>query len=362
MIDRRTASGPLRLRPILKHRVWGGRKLERFGLELPPEGAVGEAWVLADLPESVPEGRTPIVGGAFDGLTLREAIAANPAAILGATPPTSGGDFPLLLKLLDARENLSVQVHPTPRFVDANPGCHVKSEAWIILAAEPGAVIYKGLRPDCRATADTTAFRERVESGAIVEDLHAIEVRPGECHYLPSGTCHALGAGILVAEVQTPSDTTFRVFDWGRTGRELHLDAAVECIFDRGEAASSPAVPAAAAPKKRRGKGEGVPTAPSPAAREQGPLRSALLCESADFTITRLSASADRAVQGPVGRREGATALFVIAGAIDFDDGVGPILAGRAAAIPAAAAPLAATFSPGAAALVIDLPALRHLR
>jgi mannose-6-phosphate isomerase len=217
---------PLAFRPILKERVWGGRGLEALGKRLPEGVLVGESWELADLPESVPEGRSIIANGDLAGTTLREAISGHRAAIAGQCALTPDGGFPLLLKYLDARENLSVQVHPDAAYVRRHPGTHLKSEAWVIVSAAPGAVIYKGLRPGVTA-AD---FARHVRGGEVEGVLNAIAASPGDCHYLPAGTCHALGAGIIVAEIQTPSDTTFRVFDWGRDGRELHVEQALECI------------------------------------------------------------------------------------------------------------------------------------
>ena len=123
-------------------------------------------------------------------------------------------------------DNLSVQVHPDDAYVRRHPEARLKSEAWHILDAQPGSVIYAGLKPGV----DRDSFAQAIEDGTVVDKLVAIPAVPGECHYLPSGTCHALGAGVLVAEVQTPSDTTFRVWDWGRTSRELHIEQALECI------------------------------------------------------------------------------------------------------------------------------------
>lgn len=217
---------PLAFHPILKPRVWGGRSLEALGKSLPDGVAVGESWELADLPESVPEGRSTIANGELAGETLRQAITRHRTEIAGASPLAPDGGFPLLLKYLDARENLSVQVHPDEAFARSHPGAHVKSEAWVIVRAAPGSVIYKGLEPGVTAE----AFARHIRTAEVVGDLHAMKVAEGECHFLPSGTCHALGAGIVVAEIQTPSDTTFRVFDWGRGGRDLHVEEALRCI------------------------------------------------------------------------------------------------------------------------------------
>ena len=225
---------PLLLEPIYKEKVWGGRALERLGRRLPggPETRIGESWELADLGATSASGggggaaRSRVVNGPLAERTLSEVLNDFAPLVTGRTALTPDGAFPLLLKYLDARENLSVQVHPSPDYAAAHPDAHLKSEAWYVVDAEPGAVLYKGVRegttPDALAAA--------IEDGSVPELLVAVPARPGECHYLPSGTCHALGSGIVVAEVQTPSDTTFRVFDWGRSDRELHVERAMACI------------------------------------------------------------------------------------------------------------------------------------
>ncbi len=154
----------------------------------------------------------------------------GPDAIMGHAK-LNHGCFPLLIKFLDAQTDLSVQVHPNEAYAARHTDAHLKSEAWYVLYAEPGAKIYKGVKPGV----DAAAFRAALESGGVEQLLNAIPVRAGDCHYLRSGTVHALGAGILAAEVQTPSDTTFRVFDWNRLGpdgkpRALHVDQAMEVI------------------------------------------------------------------------------------------------------------------------------------
>jgi mannose-6-phosphate isomerase len=217
---------PLVFEPILKKKVWGGRNLAGLGKPLPPDDLIGESWELADLPESIAGGRSVIANGDLAGRSLRDAIAAAPRQIMGGAELSAEGGFPLLLKYLDAGENLSVQVHPDRAYVERHPEAHLKSEAWIVISADHGSLIYKGVKP--QVTAED--FARHITTGEVVDDLIAVEAAPGECHYLPSGTCHALGAGILVAEVQTPSDTTFRVFDWGRTDRQLHVEQALECI------------------------------------------------------------------------------------------------------------------------------------
>ncbi|MBC8201283.1 MAG: class I mannose-6-phosphate isomerase [Planctomycetes bacterium] len=198
---------PLTFEPLLKEKVWGGRTLERFGKQVPDAVSIGESWELADLPASIPDGKSIISNGSLSGRTLDEG-------------------FPLLIKFLDANDNLSVQVHPSEAYAAKHPEAHLKSEAWIILDTTTNGCIYVGLK------AGTTEgdLRNAIANDTVPELLNAINVKKGECYYLPSGTCHALGAGVLVAEVQTPSDTTFRVWDWGRLGREMHVEQAMECI------------------------------------------------------------------------------------------------------------------------------------
>ncbi len=239
---------PLVFKPILKQKVWGGRRLARFGKPLPPGAAIGESWELADLPQSIPDGRSVVTNGPLAGRTLHEVIGDHEQHIMGAATLTDESGFPLLIKFLDACENLSVQVHPSEDYVRKHPQTHLKSEAWVIIAAEPGAVIYRGVKPHVTAE----QFAAHIERGEVADDLIAVPVKTGECWYLPSGTCHALGAGIMVAEIQTPSDTTFRVYDWGRTGRELHVSQALACIRfgEPAEEAESPGLPVQAAGMK----------------------------------------------------------------------------------------------------------------
>ena len=198
---------PRTFEPLLKEKVWGGRSLEQFGKSLPDGVLVGESWEVAALPDTIPNGKSIIDNGPLAGTPLEES-------------------FPLLIKFLDACNNLSVQVHPSTAYAANHPEAHLKSEAWIILDTTPDGTIYVGLK---EGTSEKM-LRKAIQNDSVPELLNAINVKKGECYYLPSGTCHALGGGVLVAEVQTPSDTTFRVWDWGRTGREMHVDQAMECI------------------------------------------------------------------------------------------------------------------------------------
>lgn len=225
---------PFLFKPIYKEKVWGGRTLEKLGRTLPggADTPIGESWELADLAQTSVSGggggseRSVIANGPLAGRTFSDVVKKAGADVLGDVKLTEDGGFPILLKFLDARENLSVQVHPSPAYAAKHDDAFLKSEAWYILAADAGAVIYKGVKPG--VTPDQ--YRKAIEDNTVEELMIAVPVKPGDCHYLPSGTCHALGAGVLVAEVQTPSDTTYRVYDWGRTGRELHVDQAMQCI------------------------------------------------------------------------------------------------------------------------------------
>ncbi len=224
---------PIVLQPILKEKVWGGRRLASLGKQLPAGVNVGESWEVADLDATSASGggggaaRSLILNGALAGKTIRDAGDA-----WGDAAGWSGA-FPLLVKYLDAREHLSVQVHPSPAYAAAHEEAHLKTESWVVLAAEPGSVIYKGLKPG--TSADN--LRAAIEGGTVADVLVSVPAVVGACHTLPSGTVHALGAGVLVAEVQTPSDTTYRVYDWvaeyGRPERELHVEQALaSALFD----------------------------------------------------------------------------------------------------------------------------------
>ncbi len=223
---------PLKFEPIYKEKVWGGRSLEKLGRALPADRAIGESWELVDLATTSASGggggaeHSIITNGPLAGKTISDVIAAHGTELLGRLPLSDSSGFPLLVKYLDANEHLSVQVHPNEAYAAAHADAFLKSEAWYIVDAEPGAVIYKGVRNGVTAE----QFRAAIENNTVEDLVIAVPVEPGQMHYLPSGTCHALGAGILVAEVQTPSDTTFRVYDWGRTERELHVEQALQCI------------------------------------------------------------------------------------------------------------------------------------
>lgn len=228
---------PLKFHPIYKEKVWGSREFEKLGRKLPGSAStrIGESWEVSDLNVSSPSGggggseRSIVSNGHFRGTSLQELIARYGAGLLGRLPLDASGNFPFLLKYLDIRENVSVQVHPTSTYVRSHSEASVKHEAWYIVDAAPGSVVYKGIRKGVtpRQLRSAIASDTDHEVEALLKKLPA---KRGDCHYLPSGTCHAIGAGVLSAEIQSASDTTFRVYDWGRTDRELHIDKAMQCI------------------------------------------------------------------------------------------------------------------------------------
>lgn len=224
---------PLIFDPIYKPKLWGGGRIcSYFNRPKPSDEPIGESWELADLEDD----QSRVATGPARGKTLGGLVAEWGQGLVGGAELFEGR-FPLLIKFLDARQALSVQVHPSEEVARRMGGrVRVKHESWFILDTEPGGVIYHGLEPGVTAE----SFREAMLTGRTEGVLRKIAVRPGDCFHLPSGTAHALGAGVLVAEMQTPSDITYRTYDWGRkdpsTGRprELHLDQAIECIdFDR---------------------------------------------------------------------------------------------------------------------------------
>ena len=217
---------PLTFQPIFKERVWGGRSLERlYRKALPPGRPIGESWEITDRPEAV----SVIANGPLAGKDLRWLTEAHARELLG-TAQAQNGRFPLLIKLLDAREKLSLQVHPPARIaaqLDGEP----KTELWYIADARPGAELYAGLRPGVTRS----ELERKIKEGSVADCFHRLPVKAGDAMFLPSGRVHAIGAGVVIFEIQQNSDTTFRVFDWNRPGldgrpRELHVAQSLQCI------------------------------------------------------------------------------------------------------------------------------------
>lgn len=217
---------PFTFKPILKERVWGGRNLARlYGKELPSDNPMGESWEVTDRPEGV----SLITNGPFAGHDLRWLMENHARELLGDAVPENGR-FPLLVKILDAQDKLSLQVHPPAEKAAALRG-EPKTEMWYVADATPEADIFVGLRKG----ATRAEFESRMKDGSLAECFHRIPVKTGDTMFLPSGRAHALGAGSVIFEIQQNSDTTYRVFDWNRVGidgkpRELHLEQALESI------------------------------------------------------------------------------------------------------------------------------------
>ena len=228
---------PLLFQPIFKERVWGGRNIERlYGKALPAGHPIGESWEITDRTEGI----SVIANGPLAGKTLRWLMEDHRRAVLGKEAAESG-PFPVLIKILDAHETLSVQVHP-PASVAKELGGEAKTEMWLITDAAPGAAIHVGLKNGI----SRNEFEQQIASGTVADALHQIPTKAGDCMFLPSGRLHAIGAGNVLFEIQQNSDTTYRVFDWNRAGldgkpRELHIPQSLASInFDDFEPALIP--------------------------------------------------------------------------------------------------------------------------
>jgi mannose-6-phosphate isomerase len=216
----------LQTEPAFRDYLWGGRKLETvLGKQLPAEGVWAESWEIVDHAEH----QSVVRNGEFAGQSLREISQAHPKWLFGNSRIKH---LPLLLKYLDCQRVLSVQVHPADDYaLRMNPPDLGKTEAWYIVDAEPGAVLYAGLKNGVTRE----RLREAISSGSVEECLHRIEPARGDCVFIPAGTVHALGGGLLVAEIQQASNTTFRLFDWNRVDgngkpRALHVEQSLEVI------------------------------------------------------------------------------------------------------------------------------------
>ena len=235
---------PLRFKPLFQPYLWGGDRLQQeFGKAAEMQPPIAESWEVVDHDD----GQSLVLAGPLAGKTLGDLMQRDGARLLGdelwrrvsdeRVPAHLRGRFPWIFKFLDARLPLSVQVHPNDRQGSRlTPPDLGKTEAWVVLASDPGSRIYAGLAPGV----DADAFRAAVEAGNTESVLHSFEPKVGDCLFIPAGTVHALGAGLLIAEIQQASNTTFRLFDWNRVGadgkpRALHVQQGLEVIdFARG--------------------------------------------------------------------------------------------------------------------------------
>jgi mannose-6-phosphate isomerase len=229
---------PLKFEPIFRSALWGGRRLATLFASAPADGPLAEAWVLSDQGDNL----SRVANGPLAGATLRDLMRDRRRELLGVA--ADGHDeFPLLLKFIDARDRLSVQVHPDDEGAQQLAGApRGKTEAWVVVRAEPGSQIYAGFRPGV----SREQFEAALAACSTEELLYSFEPKVGDCVFLPAGIVHAIGGGLMVFEVQQTSDITFRLHDWGRvdpkTGRprELHVEQALACT----DFASGPRRPA----------------------------------------------------------------------------------------------------------------------
>jgi len=216
---------PLTFEPIFMERVWGGRRLEsEFQKKLPPLKRIGESWEMVDRPEA----QSIVAGGPLRGSTLHQLWTRHREEIFGEVPDTPR--FPLLIKIIDAQEKLSLQVHPAED-VASRLGGEPKSEFWYVADTKETELFLGFRKPITRKQ-----FEETVRDGTVMDYVHKIAVHAGDAIFLPAGRVHAAGAGNLLVEIQQSSDTTYRIFDWNRTDptngkqRELHVERAIQCI------------------------------------------------------------------------------------------------------------------------------------
>lgn len=220
---------PLRCMPIYMEKVWGGRRLSQLmGRPLPDARPTGESWEIS----VHPHGESVIANGPARGQRLSAYIAEAPEAVLGSrVTARHGANFPLLIKYIDAEEALSVQVHPDDAYAQAHGEPRGKTEMWYVVRAEPDAALIVGLEPG--VTADE--FRAALQAGDPAALLHRMPVQAGDSIFIPAGRIHAILPGLLILEIQQNSDTTYRLYDWGRLGldgrpRPLHVEEAMAVI------------------------------------------------------------------------------------------------------------------------------------
>lgn len=221
---------PLKFKPIYKERIWGGRKIETaFGKQLPAGEKIGESWELSGVDGDI----SVVANGQLKGNNLQELTEIYMGDLVGDKVfERYGEEFPLLIKLIDADDNLSIQVHPDDELAAERHQSFGKTEMWYVVGHEAGAQLYLGFNQPV----DRAKYLEYLNAGRLAELLTAYKVEDGDSYFIPAGTIHAIGKGLLIAEIQQTSDITYRVFDWNRVdpktgkGRELHTELALDAI------------------------------------------------------------------------------------------------------------------------------------
>lgn len=222
----------LEFQPIIKRIRWGGTRLRTvLGKEVEGATDAAESWEIVDHGDD----QSIVLDGPWKGRTLTQLVLESGDELMGRNALL--GQFPLLIKFLDANDRLSLQVHPDDaRAKQYNPVENGKTEAWVILSAEPGSRLYAGLKRGV----DRNRLKRALSDGTVEDCLHSFPVTAGDCVFIPAGTVHAIGEGILLAEIQQSSDLTFRLHDWGRVGpdgkpRPIHVAESLDCTdFERG--------------------------------------------------------------------------------------------------------------------------------
>ncbi|EPR12184.1 type I phosphomannose isomerase catalytic subunit [Ruminiclostridium papyrosolvens] len=222
---------PIKFRPVYKDYIWGGRYFEKLGREL-PEGVVAESWEVS----CHKSGLSVVANEEFAGWTLTELIKSDPIGVVGTKFPSGCSEIPLLVKLIDANDKLSVQVHPDDNYAAVFENDFGKNEMWYVIAAKPSSKLVAGLKENITKE----KFLRAVKENRIEDCLLQVEVMPGDVINIPAGTVHSIGDGIVIAEIQQTSDITYRLFDYNRVdingvGRQLHLNKALDVInFEAG--------------------------------------------------------------------------------------------------------------------------------
>lgn len=221
---------PLTFSPVFKDYIWGGRNLAHYGRKLPAEGVIAESWEIA----GHEDGTTIVDNGYFEGKSITEVQAELGLDLVGSKNAWAHerGKFPLLVKLLDANQPLSVQVHPGDEYALANEGNELgKTEMWVVLDAQPGAELILGVH----AGTTRESFHQALQDGDVERHLHPLQVEKGDHICVPAGSLHSICGGLVLVEIQQNSNTTYRVFDWNRLGadgkpRLLHIERALDVI------------------------------------------------------------------------------------------------------------------------------------
>ncbi|WP_396154433.1 type I phosphomannose isomerase catalytic subunit [Flavobacterium sp.] len=219
---------PLLFKPIFKERIWGGTKLKEVLNKSFDGSQIGESWELTTVENDI----SVVVNGAFEGLNLNQLIEKYPTELLGIKSiQYFGNNFPLLFKFIDAKEDLSIQVHPNDALAKERHNSFGKTEMWFVMQADDNARLVVGFKDKT----NKKEYQEHLENKTLVAVLNETPVKVGDAFFLETGTVHAIGAGVLIAEIQQTSDITYRLYDWDRVdangvGRELHTDLALDAI------------------------------------------------------------------------------------------------------------------------------------